>query len=76
MFISSLWRLQTPSAKASAKTRDKAMSAEALKTTASTVDTAVIIPHIVMNVTEEEHLGMDECLKNTSLLTLDEVWFD
>lgn len=75
--IFTLWRLQVPSAKTSAKARDKAMSAESLRTAASSVDTAVIIPHIVINVVEE-HLTKDELLKNASLPTLDQArvdWF-
>ena len=49
------------------------MSADSLKTSASSVDTANIIPHVVINVTEEEHLSIDELLKTASLPTLDQV---
>lgn len=68
--VFALWQIP----KSSAKTREKAMSAESLKALAA--DKAVIIPHIVINVTEEGHLRMDELLRNASLPTLDQVRCD
>lgn len=74
-YIFTLWLLQLT--QKSSKYKDKSMSSESSKTSTSSVDIekAVIIPHIVVNVIEEEHLKLDELLKNSSLPALDQVCF-
>lgn len=51
------------------------MSAESSKTPTLSADTVFAIPHIEINVNEEEHLRMDEFLKNASLPPPDQVRF-
>lgn len=72
-----LWLLQIPVTKNSTKTKDKSMSAESSRASTSSADREkAVIPYIELNVTEEERLKLDELLKNTSMPTLEQVWFD
>lgn len=64
-----------PAARTSARAKDKAVSAESAKTPTLAADTAFVIPHVEMDVSEEEHLRMDEFLKNASLPAPDPVRF-
>lgn len=69
-YISSL---QIPVSKNTSKSRDKTSASSAER------EKAIIIPHIVVQVDGEEHLKVDELLKNASLPALHQVqldWFD
>lgn len=70
--LSSLWIVQIPVSKNAAKSRDKTSASSAER------EKAVTIPHIVVHVDAEEHLKVEELLKNTSLPALPQVpldWF-
>lgn len=72
-YITSLWIVQIPVSKNTAKSRDKTSASSAER------EKAIIIPHIVVNVDGEEHLKVDDLLKNTSLPALHQVqlgWFN
>lgn len=69
-YVSSLWLVQIPVAKNTAKGRDKTSASSAER------EKAVIIPHIVVHVDGEEHLKVEELLRNTSLPALHQVQLD
>lgn len=68
--VSFLWIGQIPVSKNAAKSRDKTSASSAER------EKAIIIPHIVVHVDGEEHLKVEDLLRNTSLPAVPQVQLD